>query len=32
VDEANAKGGVLGRKVELITEDTPNPGVAVTKA
>ncbi|MGH7324520.1 MAG: ABC transporter substrate-binding protein [Candidatus Rokuibacteriota bacterium] len=32
VDEANAKGGVLGRKIELISEDTPNPGVAVTKA
>lgn len=32
VDEANAAGGVLGRKVDLITEDTPNPGVAVTKA
>ncbi len=32
VDEANARGGVLGRKVELISEDTPNPGVAVTKA
>ncbi len=32
VDEANARGGVLSRKVELITEDTPNPGVAVTKA
>src|SRR5262245_13442187 len=32
VDEANAAGGALGRKVELISEDTPNPGVAVTKA
>lgn len=32
VDEANARGGVLGRKVELISEDTPNPGIAVTKA
>jgi len=32
VDEANERGGVLGRKVELVTEDTPNPGVAVTKA
>ena len=32
VDEVNAAGGVLGRKVELISEDTPNPGVAVTKA
>ena len=28
VDEANAAGGVLGRKVELITEDSVNPGVA----
>ena len=32
VDEANAAGGVLGRKVELIGEDSVNPGVAVTKA
>src|SRR2546425_1662115 len=32
VDEANAKGGVLGRKIELITEDTPTPGVGVPKA
>lgn len=32
IDEANARGGVLGRKVEVIFEDSPNPGVAVTKA
>jgi branched-chain amino acid transport system substrate-binding protein len=32
VDEVNATGGVLGRKVELIAEDSVNPGVAVTKA
>jgi len=32
IDETNARGGVLGRKVEVITEDSPNPGVAVTKA
>jgi branched-chain amino acid transport system substrate-binding protein len=32
VEEANAAGGVLGRKVELIAEDSVNPGVAVTKA
>ncbi|HYB74132.1 MAG TPA: ABC transporter substrate-binding protein, partial [Candidatus Sulfotelmatobacter sp.] len=31
VDEANEKGGVLGRKVELITEDSQNPGVAKQK-
>jgi branched-chain amino acid transport system substrate-binding protein len=32
VEEINAKGGVLGRKLELLTEDSVNPGVAVTKA
>jgi branched-chain amino acid transport system substrate-binding protein len=32
VEEANAAGGVLGRKVELIPEDEVNPGVAVQKA
>jgi branched-chain amino acid transport system substrate-binding protein len=32
VDEANAAGGVLGRKIELIAEDSVNPGTAVTKA
>jgi branched-chain amino acid transport system substrate-binding protein len=31
VEEINARGGVLGRKVELVTEDSVNPGVAVTK-
>lgn len=31
VEETNASGGVLGRKVELIAEDSVNPGVAVTK-
>ena len=32
VDEANEAGGVLGRQVELITEDSVNPGVATQKA
>ena len=32
VDEANAGGGVLGRQVQLITEDSVNPGVATQKA
>src|ERR1700674_692544 len=32
VDEINAAGGVLGRKVELISEDSVNPQTAVTKA
>ena len=32
VEELNDKGGVLGRKVELITEDEANPGVALQKA
>lgn len=33
VEEANARGGVLGRKVEMITEDAPsNPGIGVQKA
>jgi branched-chain amino acid transport system substrate-binding protein len=31
VEEANATGGALGRKLELIAEDSVNPGVAVTK-
>lgn len=31
VAEINAEGGVLGRKVELIAEDSVNPGVAVGK-
>ncbi len=32
VDEANAAGGVLGRKIELIAEDSVNPATAVNKA
>jgi branched-chain amino acid transport system substrate-binding protein len=32
VDEVNAAGGVLGRKIELIAEDSVNPQIAVTKA
>ena len=32
VDEVNAAGGVLGRKLELVAEDSVNPQVAVTKA
>jgi branched-chain amino acid transport system substrate-binding protein len=32
VEEANAAGGVLGRKVELISEDSVNPATAVTRA
>src|SRR5437879_7241706 len=32
VEELNETGGVLGRKIELITEDETNPGVAVQKA
>src|SRR3989475_3243777 len=32
VEELNETGGVLGRKIELITEDEANPGVAVQKA
>src|SRR5256886_7889074 len=31
VEELNEKGGVLGRKVELITEDEANPRAAVPK-
>jgi branched-chain amino acid transport system substrate-binding protein len=31
VDEINAAGGVLARRLELISEDSVNPGVAVTK-
>ncbi|HEX9919871.1 MAG TPA: ABC transporter substrate-binding protein, partial [Candidatus Methylomirabilis sp.] len=29
VEEINSKGGVLGRPLEMITEDDVNPGVAV---
>jgi branched-chain amino acid transport system substrate-binding protein len=32
VEEANAAGGVLGRRVELVAEDSVNPATAVTKA
>jgi len=32
VDEVNAAGGVLGRKLELVAEDSVNPQTAVTKA
>jgi branched-chain amino acid transport system substrate-binding protein len=32
VDEANIAGGVLGRPVQLIAEDSVNPATAVTKA
>ena len=32
-EEWNAKGGVVGRKIEMITEDAPsNPGIGVQKA
>jgi branched-chain amino acid transport system substrate-binding protein len=32
VDEINERGGLLGRKVEVINEDEANPGVAAQKA
>ncbi len=32
VEEINAKGGVMGRKIELIKEDSVNPQTASTKA
>jgi branched-chain amino acid transport system substrate-binding protein len=32
VDEINEAGGINGRMLELIEEDTPDPGVAVQKA
>ncbi len=32
VDEINAAGGVMGRKIELIEEDSVNPQTASTKA
>lgn len=32
VEQANAAGGVLGRPVQLIAEDSVNPATAVTKA
>ena len=31
-DEINASGGVLGRQLEVLTEDSVNPQVAATKA
>ena len=31
-EEINAGGGVMGRKIELIAEDSVNPATAVTKA
>jgi branched-chain amino acid transport system substrate-binding protein len=32
VEETNAAGGVLGRKLELVAEDTATPGTAAAKA
>jgi branched-chain amino acid transport system substrate-binding protein len=32
IEEVNAAGGLLGRKVELVAEDSVNPQTAVTKA
>src|SRR2546421_5598139 len=32
IDEVNASGGVLGRKVDLLAEDSVTPQAAVTKA
>jgi len=32
VEELNAAGGIMGRKIELIAEDSVNPATAVTKA
>jgi branched-chain amino acid transport system substrate-binding protein len=32
VEEINAAGGILGRKIEMIAEDSVKPDVAVTKA
>jgi branched-chain amino acid transport system substrate-binding protein len=32
VEELNAQGGVLGRKLELLSEDSVNPSTASTKA
>ena len=32
IEEINSKGGILGRKVELIKEDSVNPQTASTKA
>src|SRR5690554_3188009 len=32
VEEVNAAGGILGRQIELLTEDSVNPQTASTKA
>jgi len=32
VDEINAKGGVMGRKLDVMSEDSVNPATAATKA
>jgi branched-chain amino acid transport system substrate-binding protein len=32
IDEVNAAGGVLGRKIDLLAEDSVTPAAAVTKA
>ncbi|MFO1318836.1 MAG: ABC transporter substrate-binding protein [Burkholderiales bacterium] len=32
VEEINAAGGILGRKLEMVAEDSVNPATAVTKA
>ena len=32
MDEINAAGGLLGRQIELVSEDSVDPGVAVQKA
>src|SRR5207244_8372180 len=32
IDEVNAAGGIMGRKVDLLAEDSVNPATAVTKA
>jgi branched-chain amino acid transport system substrate-binding protein len=32
IEQANAAGGVLGRKLELVAEDSVNPATAVNKA
>ena len=32
VDEVNKNGGVMGRQIELITEDSVNPATASSKA
>ena len=32
VEELNAAGGILGRKIDMIAEDSVNPSTAVTKA